>query len=102
MRKILSVCTCFLLCTIISFLPCSASQESHTTTLTLNSQSACLMEFSSGEILYEQNMHERLEPASVTKTMAHLLIMEALDEGTITLDTMVTGSSHAKSMGGSQ
>ena len=70
--------------------------------LELYSESACLMEASTGEILYEQNADEKLEPASVTKIMSLLLIMEALDGGTLTLEDGVTGSEHAASMGGSQ
>ena len=102
MKKTIFACACFILCTILLISPCYAASDVGLTTLSLNSKSACLMEFSSGEILYEQNMHEKLEPASVTKTMSLLLIMEELDKGTITLDTLVTGSSHAASMGGSQ
>ena len=63
--------------------------------------SALLMEFSTGEILYEKNSHERLPMASVTKIMTMLLAMEAIDNGRFSLDDMVTGSAYAKSMGGS-
>lgn len=61
-----------------------------------------LMEKETGTVLYEQNAHEQLEPASVTKVMTMLLVMEALDSGRITTDEMVTVSAHAASMGGSQ
>ena len=71
-------------------------------TLELSSTSACLMEASTGEVIYEQNADEHLEPASVTKVMSLLLICEALDEGILSLDDPVTGSEHAASMGGSQ
>lgn len=64
--------------------------------------SALLMEAASGQILYELNAHERMQIASVTKTMTMLLIMEALDSGKISIDDMVTVSEHAASMGGSQ
>jgi len=70
--------------------------------LELSGESACLMEASTGEILYEQNPDERLEPASVTKIMSLLLICEALNDGTLSLSDMVTGSDKASSMGGSQ
>ena len=53
--------------------------------LNLTSQSAILVEQKTGEILYEHNSHEQLRPASVTKIMTLLLIMEALDSGKITL-----------------
>lgn len=61
-----------------------------------------LMEKETGTVLYEQNAHEQLEPASVTKVMTMLLVMEALDSGRITTDEIVTVSAHAASMGGSQ
>ncbi len=64
--------------------------------------SACLMDAATGEILYEHNSHEKLEPASVTKVMTLLLAMEALDEGRITLDTKICASMKASQMGGSQ
>ena len=64
--------------------------------------SAILMEKSTGTILYEQDSHKQYEPASVTKIMTLLLVFEALDAGTLTLDQKVTASTHAISMGGSQ
>ena len=70
--------------------------------LQLNAGSAILMEKETGSVLYESNAHEKLEPASVTKVMTLLLIMEALDSGRITKDDMVTVSAYAASMGGSQ
>lgn len=60
------------------------------------------MEQNSGTVLYEYNSHEKLRPASVTKVMTVLLIMEALDNGTISLDDQVPCSEKASSMGGSQ
>ena len=68
----------------------------------LKSQSACLMESETGEIIYEQNPEEHLEPASVTKIMTVLLIYEALDSGKISKTDTVTASDYAASMGGSQ
>ena len=70
--------------------------------LSLSASSACLMENTTGEVIYEKNADEPLEPASVTKIMPLLLICEALDEGRITPEELVTGSEHAASMGGSQ
>lgn len=72
------------------------------TVLELNAKSAVLMEKSTGKVLYEQNPHERLAPASITKIMSLLLIMEAIDSGKITLNDTVSASEHAVSMGGSQ
>ena len=68
----------------------------------VSAASALLMEQETGTVLYEQNAHEKLEPASVTKVMTLLLIMEALDGGRITAQDMVTVSPYAASMGGSQ
>lgn len=70
--------------------------------LNLEAGSAILIEQNSGQVLYGYNIHERLHPASVTKIMSLLLIMEALDSGKITLDTQIPCSSNAASMGGSQ
>ena len=70
--------------------------------LNLESGSAILIEQTTGKILYSHNSHEKLRPASVTKVMSILLIMEAIDSGKITLDTEVPCSENAHSMGGSQ
>jgi len=70
--------------------------------LNLESGSAILIEQNSGQILYGYNVHEKLHPASVTKVMSLLLIMEALDSGKITLETQIPCSTNAASMGGSQ
>lgn len=66
-----------------------------------NVKSLLLMEASSGKIIYENNSHESLPPASVTKIMTMLLICEALERNEITLDTQIVASERAKSMGGS-
>ena len=70
--------------------------------LDLPAPSYVLMERSTGEVLLEHNAHERLRPASVTKVMTLLLIMEALDDGRIGLDDMVQTSAAAAAKGGSQ
>lgn len=70
--------------------------------LNLEAGSAILIEQNSGQVLYGYNVHEQLRPASVTKVMSLLLIMEALDSGKITLDTQIPCSANAASMGGSQ
>lgn len=70
--------------------------------LNLESGSAILIEQTTGKILYSHNSHKKLRPASVTKVMSILLIMEAIDSGKITLDTEVPCSENAHSMGGSQ
>jgi len=65
-------------------------------------RSAILMDAATGQVLFEQNPDEALPPASVTKIMTLLLVMEAIDSGKLTLDEMVSVSAHAASMGGSQ
>lgn len=70
--------------------------------LNLESGSAVLIEQSTGQVLYDHNMHEQLRPASVTKVMTLLLIMEALDSGQISLDTKIPCTENASKMGGSQ
>ena len=68
----------------------------------VSAPSAILMEKTTGSILCEQASKTRYEPASVTKVMTLLLVMEAIDSGTLGWDDMVTASPHAISMGGSQ
>ena len=70
--------------------------------LSLSCASCVLMEKETGAILLEDNAHEKLEPASVTKIMTLLLVMEAVDSGQLGLDDPVTVSSYAAGMGGSQ
>ena len=70
--------------------------------LSLSCASALLMEKETGTVLYDQDSHQKLEPASVTKIMTLLLVMEALDDGRLSPDDMVTVSANAAGMGGSQ
>lgn len=70
--------------------------------LEIAAPSAILMDAATGTILYEKNAHERLAPASVTKVMTLLLVMEALDSGRISWEDMVTASEAAAAKGGSQ
>ena len=70
--------------------------------LEVAAKSALLMDMTTGAVLYEQNAHEKLAPASVTKVMTMLLIMEAIDSGKIAWDDMVTVSESAAAKGGSQ
>lgn len=69
---------------------------------TVDAKSAILMEASSGKVLFEQNADEALPPASVTKIMTLLLVMEAVDSGALKLSDMIRTSTYASSMGGSQ
>lgn len=80
----------------------SSEEITNSNSLNLESASAILIEQTTGQVLYEHNIHEQLRPASVTKVMSILLIMEALDHGTITLSDTIPCSEIASSMGGSQ
>ena len=68
----------------------------------INAKSAILVDVSSGQVLAAMNEHERLFPASVTKIMTLLLVMEAIDSGKLNLNDTVTASATAASKGGSQ
>ena len=70
--------------------------------LNLSCESAILIEQTTGTVLYEKDSHIKLRPASVTKVMTMLLIMEAIENGQISYDTPITCSENAASMGGSQ
>ncbi|MBR2044458.1 MAG: D-alanyl-D-alanine carboxypeptidase [Clostridia bacterium] len=70
--------------------------------LELNSKSAILMEPTTGKILYESNQDEKIPPASITKIMSLILIMEAIENGQFGFDTMLSCSETAASLGGSQ
>lgn len=80
----------------------SSTLDTSNINLNLESASAILIEQSTGKILYEHNSHEILRPASVTKVMSILLIMEALDSGKINYADKVPCSENASKMGGSQ
>lgn len=70
--------------------------------LTISVPSAILMEKTTGEVIYEKDAHTKRAPASVTKVMTLLLVMEEIDAGRLSEEDMVVCSSHAASMGGSQ
>lgn len=82
--------------------PIAEASASADAELDLNARSAILMEKNTGRVLYEQNPHERVAPASITKIMSLLLITEAIEKGSLTLEENVKASEHAVSMGGSQ
>ena len=67
-----------------------------------NAKSAILIDADTGTIIFEKNSHERLEPASMTKMMSMLLILENIDKGVIKWDDIVIASENASGMGGSQ
>lgn len=100
MKRIVSLMLItFLLATI--FVPSGFARESGAD-LADNVKSAILIERDTGSVLYEKNSGEQLPPASMTKVMTMLLIMEAIDEGKLSWDEKIRTSEYAASMGGSQ
>ena len=95
MKKLRSVLLALLL-TLSLAMPAAAEE------LAVDAQACLLMEKTTGQVLYAVNEHEQLEPASVTKVMTLLLVMETIDSGALNYDDMVTASAYACSMGGSQ
>ena len=103
--KILSVVLIFaMLCGSISAVASemSAGSIDANATLDLDCRSAILMDAATGTVLYEQNADEPLPPASVTKIMTLLIVMEAIEVGALKLDEQISASANAASMGGSQ
>lgn len=94
--KRLFVWSCIL---FLFFIPIVKAEE---ISLAENAKSAIIIEPTTGKILFEKNSHEKLHPASMTKMMSMLLILEAIDQKTLSWDEMVTVSENASSMGGSQ
>ncbi|MED0657499.1 D-alanyl-D-alanine carboxypeptidase [Anoxybacillus ayderensis] len=88
--------------TFLFFPIVSVHAEQPKVELATEARSAILIERDTGAILYEKNAHEPLPPASMTKIMTMLLIMEAIDQGKLKLDERVRASEYAASMGGSQ
>lgn len=86
----------------LSFFGYAEPAKENTPDFALDCRSAILMEAHTGQVLYEMNADEALPPASVTKVMTLLLVMEAIEEGRISLTDMVSASANACSMGGSQ
>ena len=93
MKKIL------LLICLFMFIPFIKAEDN---TLTPNAKSSILIEASTGEIIYEFNSHEKREPASMTKMMSLLIIMESIENKIINLNDTITVSENASNMGGSQ
>ena len=96
MRKLFGLLLAALV--LIRLLPAAAAEGP----VELQAPSAILMDAATGTVLYEKNADERREPASVTKVMTLLLVMEALDAGQIGWEDQVTASAHAAGKGGSQ
>ena len=92
------ICVILAVCLVLTMLPVWAAAAQ----LDVAGKSALLMDLQTGTVLYEKNAHERLAPASVTKVMTMLLIMEAIDDGRIGWDDTVIASEAAAAKGGSQ
>ena len=99
MKKLLSLALAVL--TLAAAVPPSGAAPADSG-LELSCASCVLMEKETGAFFLEENAHEKLEPASVTKIMTLLLVMEAVDSGRISMDDPVTVSAYAAGMGGSQ
>ena len=95
MKRIFVMITVLITLVVLPF-PAQAAE------LKLAGKSSVLMDVATGTLLYESNSHEKLAPASVTKVMTMLLIMEAIDSGKITMTDTVTASETAAAKGGSQ
>lgn len=103
MKRSLCMCMCFLLCfAFFSSSTVVASESQSQLNIAPHATSAILLEVDTGTILYEKNSNEKLPPASITKVMTLLLIMEAIDRGEIKMSDKVRTSERAASMGGSQ
>lgn len=102
MKNILRILLTFLLCAALLAAPGAALELSDPAAPEIAAPSAVLIERETGSVLYARGETDRRPPASVTKVMTLLLVAEAVDNGTIALDDMVTGSERAASMGGSQ
>lgn len=98
MKKLLAL---FLSLALLSA-PAAAVETVYDDAIAIAAPSAILVEKTTGAVLYEKNADERLSPASVTKVMTMLLVVEAVESGALALDEMVTASARAAAMGGSQ
>lgn len=92
----------FALLMVLSALLLCLPQPAHAVELPVEAKAALLMEKETGQVLYAENEHEKLKPASVTKVMTLLLVMEAIGRGELKYEDIVTVSANAASMGGSQ
>ena len=94
MKKLLILIFLFILIPVV--------KAEETEDLAPNAKSAIMIEASTGEILFQKNANEKLAPASMTKMMSMLIIMEEIEKGNLKYDEEITASENASSMGGSQ
>ena len=102
LKRVGAIFLCVLMVMTPTFSVNAASTQANAPSPDLNCTSAILMEATTGAVLYEKNADQPLPPASVTKIMTLLLVMEAIESGSAKLDDTVTASAYASSMGGSQ
>lgn len=105
MKKFITLICCFLMLIpniVLASQTMKVDNKVDESVLASNAKSAILLEMNTGKILYEKNSHEKLAPASMTKIMSMLLIIEAIEKGQLSWDEMITVSERASSMGGSQ
>ncbi|MDP4164581.1 MAG: D-alanyl-D-alanine carboxypeptidase family protein [Bacillota bacterium] len=101
MKRIVSIMAVFILYSVFS-IPYVFAKEAKSNDLVNNVKSAILIERDTGKVMYEVNSNQKLPPASMTKIMTMLLIMEAIDKGKLSWNEKVRTSEYAASMGGSQ
>ena len=104
-KKLIAV-ICSILLTILTFsaeaeTPTPGSTPQSQPAVTIKAKSAIIVEQSTGRVIYENNSHEKLYPASLNKIMTELLVLESIDSGRIKFEDKITCSAHAASMGGS-
>lgn len=105
MKRFITLMCCFLMLIpniVLASQTMKVDNKVDESVLASNAKSAILLEMNTGKILYEKNSHEKLAPASMTKIMSMLLIIEAIEKGQLSWDEMITVSERASSMGGSQ
>lgn len=112
MKKLFVILSCFLMINCVSAETLGPVEEGSVltvnetdtsdTSLAANASSAILIDASTGEVLFEKNSHEKMAPASMTKMMSMLLIIEAIENDVIGWDDIITVSQNASDMGGSQ
>ncbi|WP_420830489.1 D-alanyl-D-alanine carboxypeptidase family protein [Bacillus piscicola] len=102
LKKILFLMLCSFLTAFTCGIGVASAEEKQDTGLAEEATAALIMEAETGQVLYNKNENEKLPPASMTKIMTMLLVMEALEEDVINLEDKVTTSERAASMGGSQ
>lgn len=103
-RKAILAAMCVQLMALLLLVPAGRAEEKQAPAVDLspNARSAVLIDADTGTVIVDKNKDEKLPPASITKIMTMLLIMESLDQGKIKMDEKVRTSEYAASMGGSQ